>query len=153
MLRHAGLRATRPLMAAEAMPAAAASAATAAAKPGMRGGASRGERERGGPSRPLGERYDMAGYPTRALNPKYSSLVAGQHFATAIHDRRTQLMALLSACNLIREVVAQEGRILLHCKDPRLQGDLLAAARDCGEFTHFGKWPPGGFTNRSCPRW
>jgi len=151
MLRHAGLRAARPLLAdaAPAASAAASSSAATAASSARPERFERGERgERGPRSRPLGERYDAAGYPKRALNVKYSSLVAGQHFATAIHDRRTQLMALLSACNLIREVIAQEGRILIHCKDPRLQGDLLAAARDCGEFTHYGKWPPGGFTNR-----
>lgn len=156
------LRCTRPLLA-EVAPAAGMGMAAAAAAAGIGGAAGPGsgpsasgtEREGraskrggGGRVRPLGERYDSAGYPRRSLNIKYSSLVVGQHFATAVVDKRTQLMALLSACNLIREVIAQEGRILITCKDPALEGELLAAARDCGEFTHFGKWPPGGFTNR-----
>lgn len=148
------LRCTRPLLA-EVAPAGGLAAAAAAA--GISGAAGSGATDResrgskrggGGRVRPLGERYDSAGYPRKSLNIKYSSLVVGQHFATAVVDKRTQLMALLSACNLIREVIAQEGRILITCKDPELEGELLAAARDCGEFTHFGKWPPGGFTNR-----
>jgi len=81
-------------------------------------------------------------------NPLYSNLLIGQHYDKLIVDRRAQLMALLAACNLIRETIAGQGRILLTSSDKGLEGELMAAAAESGEFVHAGKWMPGGFTNR-----